>query len=153
MCIRTWVLVASLGLVLAACAASTPTPTPTPPPTATALPSSTPIPTPTSAPTVATLLYGNKYTDTAIPVWNYIPVMPGAIRGTGDNTTYRFATNAAPEKVEAFYKYAMGSMGWTQASISSQMGTIVMVYTHGKETITITITAQAAFNLVVLSKS
>jgi hypothetical protein len=150
--IRTWVLPALLGIWLSACAAPAHSATPVPPPTATLVPTATPMPTPSVVPTVATLLYGNKYTDTAIPVWNNIPIMSGAIRGTGDNTTYRFATNAAPDKIQAYYKYAMGSLGWTLTSTSDQVGTIVMIFNHGKDNITISVTSQAAFNLVVLTK-
>jgi hypothetical protein len=149
---KAFVLILVLAGWLAGCGAPTPAPTGTPAPTVTPLPSSTPQPSATRVPTEATLLYGNRYSDTAIPVWNGIPVMSGAIRGNGDNTTYRFATNAAPEKIQSFYKNAMGSLGWTLSSADNQVGTIVMIFNHAKENIVISITPQAAFNLVVLTK-
>ena len=141
-----------LAAWLAGCGAPVPAPTTTPASTATPLPTSTPRPSSTPVPMEPTLLYGNRYSDTAIPVWNGIPVMSGAIRGNGDNTTYRFATNAAPDKVESYYKNVMGSLGWTLSSADNQLGTIVMIFNHGKENLVVSITPQAAFNLVVLTR-
>ncbi len=148
-----------LVIFATACATGTPAPTPTPPSTATT--GSTPLPTLTGTaiqapqtplPTGTILIYGSGNSEAPLTVWNGIPIASGAVMGTGNNTTYRYITSASLQQVQAFYGTSMVDLGWSLFSASNTGGNFTYVYIKGDVKLTITITPQGSFTVVVLTK-
>jgi len=135
-------------MTMASCNVFTAKPTETPTPTATSFPASTPTPEPTITPS-------RIPTETpAAPVlpmpsgkpvanWEGLPVMPKAIAGDGDSTSYSFTVNALPDEVQAFYEREMAKLGWDLlASGQGTTGAFLLIFTQGQETASVSIIPQ-----------
>ena len=135
----------------AACSLSAPaTPTATIPPTApvatdTPVSSETPAPVATPTPTsIATepteadfpfpLPEGNPQ-----PVWNEIPVMPGAIRGEErDGDIYVFTIQSSEEEVQDFYLGELPEVGWESLAVGEGgNGSVLMIFTGKSGTLSV----------------
>ncbi len=144
--------------LLVACSASTPAPTVTPSPTETLEPTAVSSPTetlisilPLNQPTGTPDKPGDNFNSPLLE-WNGIPIIHGAITGTGDNNSYRFIINTSMDNVHTYYSAAMNSLGWKLASSDNQNGAFVYLYIQGTNTVKISISQQASFTVVVLSK-
>lgn len=133
-----------------ACSAFTPEPTPTVAPTAT----ETPVPSPTTTntpPPSLTPTTKPTHTPTVDPIealmpvgdpaaeWQGIPIMPEAVAGEGDSSSYRFAIEATKFEIQAYYNREMGKLGWeTFATGTNDAGEVIMImYSKGDEITTI----------------
>ncbi len=149
-----------IAALLSACAASTPVPTATPALTDTPAPTDTLVPSETlpaidviGQPTGTPATTKAGYFDSPIPVWNGIPIMKGALSGSGDDTTYRFAINTSPDVVAAYYAGELPGLGWKTVSTGNVNGTITLVYEKGQMTVKMSIGKQASFTVIVLTKN
>ncbi len=148
-----------IGVLASGCASPTPAPTVTPLPTDTPVPTDTPLPTSTvpqlilpEAPTGTPDKSGQGGFDLPLTSWNGIPIMKGVITGSGDNNSYRFIINTAANRVSNYYSGVMQSLGWKLVPGSGQGAAVELVYVKGTDTVKISITQQASFTVVVLSK-
>ena len=133
-----------LVLLCAGCSTFYPEPTSTAVPTAaetlvlsptitnTPPPSLTPTPKPTHTPAVDPI-------EALMPVgepaaeWQGIPIMPEAIVGEGDNTSYRFAIAATKFEIQAFYDKEMGRLGWESFATGSNDAGEIMMLMYSKD--------------------
>lgn len=140
----------SLALLFAACSAIFPTPTPTPEPTATPLPTSTPtltplptatatLPPPTVTPTLG--LAANLVPEgTPAKTWNGLPVMPGALAGSGDADSYRFTIKATVLEIQTYYKTQLAAAGWEfGAGGAGQSKAILLIFSKENKILTVSI--------------
>jgi hypothetical protein len=150
------------SLWVTACSALIPEPTPTPTNTATPIPTSTPMPTatatltptntpkpPTETPNVVSLLLP---TGTPAKEWKGIPIMPGAISGSGDDGLYRFTTHASSEEIQKFYEDELEKFGATLIGVGegTEKKTVIMFYTKNNMNISVSIIPQGDIMLVLI---
>jgi len=139
---------------LAACvnshAAATPslvqTATPTPPPAVTDTPLAT-----SALPTATRITPGNGL-NKPLEDWNGIPIMQGASYGNGDRNNYRFQIAKPMVDVQTFYGGVMPNLGWKFVSSTNTSGAMRYVYQQGTNFITMAISQQAAFTVVVFTQ-
>jgi hypothetical protein len=132
--LKATLLSAAIALLLGACA------TFTPPPTATPVPSETPVPLPS-----ATLTAAPPPTDAGATVtpdifmelnpasaplaaWNKIPIMPGALAGDGNDTSYYFTTQATTAAIQAFYDKELARMGYSTLAVGNGAGGAIVLF-------------------------
>lgn len=111
--------------------AATATITLTPPPTATSAPTATHTPDPI----LDLVPHGTPDTE-----WNGIPIMAGALAGSGDLSSYRFTIKATDAEIQAFYQKELKAAGWIMlAAGSNKKGTNLLIFTKGDKTLTVSI--------------
>jgi hypothetical protein len=153
------------ALALTACGSLAPAPTVTPAPTATVLPTSTATltPEPTMAPTETATQTVVQSTETPFvpdlpmptgkPVksWEGIPVMPNALAGEGDSQGYSFTVTASSDEVQKFYEKELAKLGWSMlANGQGTTGTLLLIFTKGTETVSMSILPQTDGLMYVL---
>ncbi|KAA3643086.1 MAG: hypothetical protein DWQ07_21450 [Chloroflexi bacterium] len=140
-------------LFFSACSVLAPQPTATPTPTNTAIPTNTPQPTATPEPTATET--PPPPTDTPEPAevaldpqgtpdteWNGIPIMPDAVAGEGDSSSYMFRVNATPEEVIVFYDRELGNLGYSRFAIGdTENDSILIFYQREKDLQIVSISA------------
>lgn len=127
----------------------TPTVTMTPPPTATA----TVEPTSTSAAPTATEQRIELLRPQGTPStnWEGIPVMPNAIAGESDNSSYSYILQGTPNDVQTFYERTMTQMGWDLfATGESPTGALMILFMKDTEMITVSVIPQSDGLLYVM---
>jgi len=147
----------------ASCNTFAPTPTETPVPTSTIPPTSTFTPEPTFTPTI-------KPTSTSIPPiatkslpilttpsgkpasnWNGFPVMPKAIAGGEEQGAYVFTIKATPDEIQRYYQKELAKTGWNLlAGGKSETGAILLIFTKGTDTLTLSIIPQPNDEMYVM---
>ena len=146
--------------LLAACS------TVAPQPTETAVPSLTPLPQPTETVTSAPIPTQAGATDTPdiftelnpsstpAKVWNNIPVMPGAIAGDGNDTSYYFTTKSATDAIEAYYNTELAKIGYSSLAVGQGAnGAVVLFYQNSSgATLDISLFTKADTILVMFVK-
>jgi hypothetical protein len=75
--------------------------------------------------------------------------MPGALAGQEVEGIYSFKTSATMPEVKAFYDAQLPPLGWSSLFSGSDMP--FLVYSKGKQTLTITMTEQNGFMIVLLA--
>lgn len=123
-----------------------------PQPTATPTVSNTPFATltPTSAFT-ATPITGLVPRGTPEAIWNELPIMPGALAGSGDVANYRFTIKATPAEIRKFYEEKLNELGWvTQAVGDGSPGTSLLTFTKDTQTLSISIVPLDDLYIVML---
>jgi hypothetical protein len=148
-----------LSLLLAACgliATPEPTATSTPAPTETATPAPTatrtPAPSlsPTEKPDPASLLMPHGEPESE---WEGIPIMPEAIAGEGDATSYRFLVEGLTrEDVLAYYNARLPALGWNPLGIGTGDGgaPALVIYTGAEGTLTLSLIDAGEGQLIVM---
>ena len=127
------IILISLTL-LAACAPATPVATETPPPslTPTVAASDTPAltPTPTGADAAATPDIFTELNPASTPLkkWNNLPIMPGAIAGDGNDTSYYFTTKATQDAIKSYYDQQMKTLGYDPLAVGNGEGGAVVLF-------------------------
>ena len=146
-------LLLQVALLLGSCSAFGPAPTATPTPTVTGTPTSTatsPPRPPTETPDVLSALMP---TGEPAASWNDIPIMPGALAGEGDEGSYTFSIQAAPEEVQAYYDAHLAALGWSAfAAGQGETGALLLIYMKGQEMITLSIIPGDGIAVVMFAK-
>jgi len=148
-------LLLQAALLLGSCSAFAPAPTATPTPTASGTPTSTTTTTPTPRPPTETPDVLSALMPTGEPAasWNDIPIMPGALAGEGDEGSYTFSIQAAPEEVQAYYDAHLAALGWSAfAAGQGETGALLLVFMKGQEMITLSIIPGDGVTVVMLVK-
>lgn len=103
-------------------------------------PSSTPRPT-KGPPTVT---YTPFDIEQIVPVstparsWEGLPIMPGALTGSGDEAGYAFTVRATGEDVRDFYLEHLPDFGWQHfGSGAGDPNPALMIFMKGSETLTV----------------
>lgn len=170
--LRIAVLLCVFPITLTACAGIAPQPTQTPLPTAsaTSLPTATVTPTatatqtpePSSTPTpkpTSTRLPPTETADVALPApqgtpatdWNGIPIMPGALAGEGNSSSYSFIIKASNEQVSQYYTAEMAKLGWQLFATGDKGGqTMMIIFLKGVTTATIALIPQDGGTVYVM---
>ncbi|MBN2386128.1 MAG: hypothetical protein JXB85_03855 [Anaerolineales bacterium] len=146
------------ALSLGSCSGFAPPPTAPLPATATLLPTDMPIPSATPTWTPAPPLETRDPLAALVPEgepateWNGIPIMPEAIAGEGDAAGYVFSIDASAEDVQDYYDRVLGGQGYSllAAGQGSQVGTVMLIYMKGGETVSVSIFSYGDLNLVML---
>lgn len=172
----TWArCITILGVMLISCSVFTPRPTATPVPSQTPSPAPTRTPAPTAtdepAPT-ATLPPAPTEKPTQAPLaptqtvdvaamlqpqgtpaadWKGIAIMPGALAGQDDGSSYTFTIQATPAEIQSFYEENLGPLGWEVfASGAGDTGAAMLIFMKGDAMITFAVLPQADGISVVL---
>jgi hypothetical protein len=118
---------------------ATPTQTPEPTITSTVTPTDTPVP-PTETPTNPALPLPSG---TPLTTWKGFPIMPGAIAGDGDNSSYSFTVQASFDDVQEFYTNELAQLGWNLfTSGQGTTGTLLLMYMKGTDILSVSIIPQ-----------
>ena len=167
-----------LGVMLISCSVFTPRPTATPvpsetpspaptrtlPPTATEAPAPTatlpPAPTekPTQAPPAPTETVDAaamlQPQGTPAADWKGIAIMPGALAGQDDGSSYTFTIQATPAEIQSFYEENLGPLGWEVfASGAGDTGAAMIIFMKGEAMITFAVIPQEdGITLVLLTQ-
>ena len=135
--------------VLASCNVLAPAPTATPTATPTAFPTATKtatiFPTETPIPQIETPASPALPLPSGTPAadWEGIPVMPNALAGNGDATGYAFTIKTSTDEIQSFYQAKMAKIGWNLlANGQGTTGAVLMIFTKGSDTATISIIPQ-----------
>ena len=151
--------------------AATPTVTSSPVPTLTSTATSLPTATTTTT-TTATLVPSVTATATSVPAsdtptpdvlslpsgtpvaeWNGMPVMPGALAGSGDDNIYSFTIKSKRSGIQTYYTGVMAQRGWDLlVTGQNDKQTVILIFQKGTDTasISIFVTADANIYLVML---
>ena len=149
---------------------NTPLPTDTPQPTATAtltatatpLPPTatlTPSPTATKAPTTTQTATVTEEASAGLPdpldpplkKSRAIPVMPGAIAGSEDGSSYSYTTDADREAVHQYYDRELVKLGWSPMAVGTgDKGPVMLFYTKSSHVVVITIANSVSGKTFVL---
>ena len=175
--IRKTILLAALAIAFTSCSPFTAQPTETPIPTATMTPTleptRTPVPTATATPTLeptetpaptTTLTPTLKPTKTlstgVLPMpsgtpladWEGFPIMPSAIAGDGDSSSYSFTVYAAVDEVQDYYANKMAALGWNLFATGQggTKGALMLIFMKGTGTVSISILPQPIGLMYVL---
>ncbi len=125
----------------------TPTETPRVPATHTITPTSTHLPA-TKTPTTAGL---GMPSGTPMTSWQGFPIMPDALAGEASGNGYSFTVEAESSEVQVFYESKLGVLGWDLlASGKGVTGAIIMIFTKGGETFSVSIIPQPEGILYVM---
>lgn len=121
--------------LLSACSSFAPAPTDTPVPTQTDTPLPTETVSPTATPTVATasetpdIFTELNPSSVPLPAWNKIPIMPGAIAGDGNDTSYYFTIKASADDIKAYYNIQLAKQGYSPLAVGNGAnGAVVLFY-------------------------
>jgi len=150
-------LVLSLCFVfLTACSALAPQPTATPTATSTPVPTETPTATFTLEPTATLTLTPIPPTATkGVPFlappsgtpaakWEDIPIMAGALAGSGDSSGYTFTIKSTVEAVQKYYEAQLPKLGWNLfASGQGTTSAILLFFMKGTDMLTLSAIPQA----------
>lgn len=110
-----------------------------------------PTPTPTLAGPTQDLLTALVPHSTPAEHWMDIPIMPGALRGEGDEFGYTFTTLAAPEQIREFYQKQLAELGWEYLPYAEgDTGTSMMVFRKAEETLIISVHAYEGEGMMVV---
>ncbi|HKG55275.1 MAG TPA: hypothetical protein VKB04_13520 [Anaerolineales bacterium] len=141
--IRVFTRLVFLSFFVLSCSTLAPVPTPTSAPTQTftPIPTDTPSPTPTEVPTntpqlpteTQDALSALRPVGTPDKEWKGIPIMPGAIAGSGDNEKYVFNIKAVVEDIQAYYERELSKSGWVLMTAGqSNGGAVMLIFNNGK---------------------
>jgi hypothetical protein len=113
-------------------------PSATPEPTNTPVPTSTNTPVPDSAtPTSFSLPLPSG---TPLAVWQGFPIMPDALAGEGDSSSYSFTVMATSSQVQEFYRNELGKLGWDLlASGEGENNTFLLIFMKDMSTFSVSI--------------
>lgn len=155
-------LLSVLTVVLGACNTFMPQPTQTPTSTSTSLPTATytpqptltptPQPTATTAPPTETIVQPTanagpvvlpKPSGKPLAEWEGIPVMPAAIAGEGDSSSYSFIIKLSPGAAQKYYETEMPKHGWNMfATGQGTTGATMLIFMKGTDMVTLSIIPQ-----------
>ena len=96
---------------------------------------------------------GNVFNPSAPPVqvWQEIPIMPEATAGEATIDMYGFKIDAEPDEIISYYRRRLPPFNWGEMySLPYEEGMAVLIFTRGDRTLTITISDQDTFMLVLL---
>jgi hypothetical protein len=83
--------------------------------------------------------------------WNGIPIMPGAIEGEGDASSYRFTTTASWVEIQAFYASQLSQLGWELlGSAEGKNGAVMLIFDGGEKTVSVSIVPNGETSIVVI---
>ena len=163
------IILSVLVVALTACNALSAKPTETPVPTATSLPTLTSTPEPTTTPTLKptetpepTFTPTTRPSATRIPptetasapglpmpsgtpvaIWEGFPIMPNAIAGDGDSSSYSFTIMASADEVQDFYESQLPGLGWNLfATGQGETDTLLLMFMKGTNILTVSIIPQ-----------
>ncbi len=84
--------------------------------------------------------------------WNEIPIMPQASAGEESEGVYFYKVTATAKEVEEYYATQLSSLGWkTEFSVPATSGIAILMYSKGDQILSITVTDQQDFILVMLT--
>ena len=152
-----------LGFItfLTACNSPTSESTSTPALSPTGLPAETPTPEPTATLTLTLTLIPPTETvsgrllplpsGTPASNWQGIPVMPVALAGKGDNSSYTFTVKGQVGDVQKYYEAEMPKLGWNLfAGGQGTTNAILLMFMKGTELITVSIIPQEGDLILVM---
>ena len=79
--------------------------------------------------------------------------MPGALAGEGDEESYVFTIQAAPETVQAYYELELAKLGWQPFAQGDGHSSVMLIFADSNEaTLTVSIISKGDKALVLLVK-
>lgn len=83
--------------------------------------------------------------------WEGIPIMPGAVSAENDAKGYTYSIRASVNDVKNFYTTQLGSQGWqVMGSGQASANSLIMIFTKGSDTVTVSVIPQSDSTLYVL---
>lgn len=153
---------AGLVILLSGCSsvvqpALTPVPTSTftPLPTVTATSTATPVPTKTPLPPTETqdVIAALQPNGEPATEWGGISIMPGAITGEGDASSYRFTIQASPEEIQKYYEEELSKSGWSfLATGEGDSGAVILIFSGNSGPLSVSIIPNGDQYIVMLVK-
>jgi hypothetical protein len=145
-----------MALMLTAChpflAKPTETPMPTNTATATATATNTPTPEPTATPTQTLTPKPSKTPalESILPMpaglpaaeWQGLPIMPGAIAGENDGSSYVFTIEASSDDIIGHYGSELSKLGWNLLATGqtpSGKGTAMLIFMQNSAMVTVSV--------------
>ncbi len=109
------------------------------------------LPTASSIRSTPTIPVLSMPSESPLAEWEEIPVLPSASAGEELKTGYAFIVKASQEEVQSYYQTEMEMRGWSfLASGKGATGAVLLIFTKGQETVTISIIPQADGVMYVL---
>ena len=72
--------------------------------------------------------------------WNGIPIMPGALAGSGDAGSYRFTIKATAAKIRSYYEKQLPEAGWNFfAAGTGETGSPLLIFMKENKTFSVSI--------------